>query len=87
MFYAHQIIITTDLMFVEWPRQFSDATMPAALLDQLTHRYHIAETGKEPPRLGQCCKNINARIRTREQRKRCKATDALAFMEGTPEPF
>ena len=41
------VIVTTNLPFSEWPQAFPNARLCKAMLDRLTDRAHIVETGTE----------------------------------------
>jgi len=41
------VIITTNLPFSEWTQVFTNARLCKAVLDRLTDRAHIIETGTE----------------------------------------
>ena len=41
------MVITTNLPFSEWTKVFTNARLCKALLDRLTDRAHIIETGSE----------------------------------------
>ncbi len=41
------LIITTNLPFGEWTKVFPDARLAKAVVDRLTHRAHIIDTGTE----------------------------------------
>lgn len=45
------VIITTNLPFSEWTNVFPDQRLCRALIDRLTHRAHIIETGEISARL------------------------------------
>ncbi|GIW56483.1 MAG: hypothetical protein KatS3mg082_2887 [Nitrospiraceae bacterium] len=41
------LIVTTNLPFGEWTKVFPDPRLAKAVVDRLTHRAHIIETGSE----------------------------------------
>jgi len=47
------LIITTNLPFNEWTTVFTDKRLCRALLDRITHRAHIIETGIQSARLAE----------------------------------
>src|SRR5205809_8106017 len=42
------LIVTTNLPLGEWTKVFPDPRLAKAVVDRLTHRRHINETGSEP---------------------------------------
>ena len=44
---AASLIVTTNLPFGEWTKVFPDARLAKAVVDRLTHRAHIIDTGNE----------------------------------------
>lgn len=55
------LIITTNLPFGEWTKVFPDARLAKAVVDRLTHRAHIIDTGNESWRFRHGLKRKGAR--------------------------
>lgn len=55
------VIITTNLPFSEWTQVFPNARLCKALLDRLTDRAHIIETGTESYRFRRTLENRQKR--------------------------
>jgi DNA replication protein DnaC len=55
----YPIIITTNLPFSEWTSIFTDQRLCKALIDRVTHRAHIIETGDISIRLEQTIASLN----------------------------
>jgi len=55
----YPIIITTNLPFSEWTSIFTDPRLCMALIDRITHRAHIIETGSCSIRFKQTLANLD----------------------------
>lgn len=55
----HPVIITTNLPFSEWTSVFTDHRLCKALIDRMTHRAHIIDTGDGSARLEQTLACLN----------------------------
>jgi DNA replication protein DnaC len=59
------VVLTTNLPFGEWTTVFPDARLCRAVIDRLTHRAHIIETGTQSLRL-QEARHRQAALATQE---------------------
>ena len=64
------VIITTNLPFSEWTKVFTNARLCKALLDRLTDRAHILETGSESYRFRRTLERHNHALAVAEEASR-----------------
>ena len=57
------LIVTTNLAFGEWTSIFPDPRLCKAVLDRLTHRAHIIDTGKNSIRLEEALSRLESGVR------------------------
>jgi DNA replication protein DnaC len=62
------VIVTTNLPFGEWTSVFSAARLCRAVVDRLTHRAHIIETGSQSIRLAETLARSRPGASNRDQR-------------------
>lgn len=72
------IVVTTNLPFSEWTSMFPDPRLCRALVDRMTHKAHIIETGKRSIRLEQSLKR-----KTKGQRSMVSQGEAERKEEST----
>ncbi len=69
--YEHtNVVITANLRLSEWSSVFGDAKMTKALLDRLTHHYHIVEAGNESYHLQHSSLVAQTKIKSRERKRK-----------------
>lgn len=61
------IIITTNLPFSEWTSVFPDKRLCRAVVDRITHRAHIIETGTRSARLAETLTKMNKKVKSKGQ--------------------
>ena len=83
------VIVTTNLAFSEWTQVIPNARLCKALLDRITDRAHILETGNGvlplPPDAGQR-KREKSRQRQNELWK-CRPVESLESQKQASHPF
>ena len=55
------IVVTTNLTFGEWTKMFPDPRLCRAIVDRLTHKAHIIDTGTDSDRLNESLRRMAAR--------------------------
>jgi hypothetical protein len=73
------VIVTTNLPFEQWTEVLDNERLTGAVLDRLTHRCHIIETGGESDRL----RDARQRRAIPERARSAPETSALAEQKST----
>ncbi len=69
------VVITTNLPFSEWTTMFPDPRLCRAILDRLTHRAHIIDTGKKSIRLEETLARQGRRAKSKKPKTRNRKDD------------
>jgi len=80
------IVITTNLPFSEWTQVFTNARLCKALLDRLTDRAHIIETGSESYRFRRTLESRHLPLKRTPISQSSSAQDKNVFLENQEQP-
>jgi DNA replication protein DnaC len=70
------VVITTNLPFSEWTTMFPDPRLCRAIVDRLTHRAHIVDTGSKSIRLDEALKRGRGRSKSAQRSSEAEEPEA-----------